>query len=113
MASVIPRSLNDPVGLAPSTFNHTWAPTRADSRGAFSSGVPPSSRLTTGVCAPTGRCSLYSSMTPRHATGALKGPPVSSMAHDPDQAADAPDAVELAQFVQAGLHVPLERGVGD
>ena len=34
MATVIPRSLKDPVGLAPSTFKKTRAPTRADRRGA-------------------------------------------------------------------------------
>ena len=34
MATVMPRSLNDPVGLAPSTFSHTWAPIRSDRRGA-------------------------------------------------------------------------------
>ena len=31
-AQVIPRSLNEPVGFAPSTFSHTSAPTRSDSR---------------------------------------------------------------------------------
>ena len=41
MATVMPRSLNEPVGLAPSTFSRTRAPTRADRRGAGSSGVPP------------------------------------------------------------------------
>ena len=49
IAMVIPRSLNEPVGLAPSSFNKTLAPTRSDSRGAGSSGVLPSSRVTTGV----------------------------------------------------------------
>ena len=66
MATVIPRSLNEPVGLAPSTFNSTLAPTRADSRGAGRRGVPPSSSVTTGVASDTGRNSRYSSMTPRH-----------------------------------------------
>ena len=42
MAIVIPRSLKEPVGLRPSYFNHTVAPTRSDRRGAGSSGVPPS-----------------------------------------------------------------------
>ena len=31
-AQVIPRSLKEPVGLAPSIFSHTSAPTRSDSR---------------------------------------------------------------------------------
>ena len=47
-AQVIPRSLNEPVGLAPSSFSHTSAPTRSDSRGARTSGVDPSSSDTTG-----------------------------------------------------------------
>ena len=29
-AHVIPRSLNEPVGLAPSTFNHTFAPVASE-----------------------------------------------------------------------------------
>src|SRR5690348_2190610 len=65
MATVMPRSLNDPVGLAPSTFSHTVAPTRSDNRDAGSSGVPPSWSVTTGVAPETGRKVRYSSMTPR------------------------------------------------
>src|SRR3954452_6866698 len=47
-ATVMPRSLNDPVGFAPSTFSHTSDPTRSDKRGARTSGVSPSSRVTSG-----------------------------------------------------------------
>ena len=47
-AQVIPRSLNEPVGFAPSIFSHTSAPTRSDSRAAGTSGVEPSSSETTG-----------------------------------------------------------------
>ena len=47
-AQVIPRSLNDPVGFVPSSFNHTSAPTRSLSRGAGTSGVEPSCNETTG-----------------------------------------------------------------
>ena len=47
-AHVIPRSLNDPVGLAPSNFSHTSAPTRSETRSASMSGVEPSSSETTG-----------------------------------------------------------------
>src|SRR5450756_1801566 len=65
IATVIPRSLNEPVGLAPSTFKNTLAPTRADNLGAGSRGVPPSSSVTTGVASDTGRNSRYSSITPR------------------------------------------------
>src|SRR5438270_11148117 len=64
IAIVIPRSLNEPVGLAPSSLSHTSAPTRADSRGAGSSGVFPSSRVTTGVSSVTGRNDRYRSTTP-------------------------------------------------
>jgi hypothetical protein len=57
MAMVMPRSLNDPVGLAPSTFSHTSQPVRRDSSAAGTSGVAPSCRVTTGVDGLTGsRC---------------------------------------------------------
>src|ERR1700733_5242402 len=75
MASVIPRSLKDPVGLAPSTFSHTRAPALADRRGAGSSGVPPSHSVTTGVAPVTGRYCRYSSITPRHAPAGLTARP--------------------------------------
>ncbi len=64
MASVIPRSLNDPVGLRPSILSKTRAPTRSESFGAGNNGVPPSRRVTTGVSAVTGRRSRYASMIP-------------------------------------------------
>src|SRR5690349_9743374 len=44
-AIVMPRSLNDPVGLAPSIFRYTSQPVRSDSSGAGSSGVLPSYRV--------------------------------------------------------------------
>ena len=69
----------------------------ADSRGAGSSGVPPSSRVTTGVSSLTGRKSRYSSISPRQ-PGA---PTVTRAPIDPEQAADAVDGVELAQAVRA------------
>ena len=47
-ATVIPRSLNEPVGLAPSTFSQTSAPVRSDRNGAGTSGVPPSPSVTSG-----------------------------------------------------------------
>ena len=47
-AQVIPRSLNEPVGLAPSIFSHTSAPVRSDSRSASTCGVEPSPSETTG-----------------------------------------------------------------
>jgi hypothetical protein len=47
-ATVIPRSLNDPVGLAPSSLSHTSAPVSSDSLGAGTSGVSPSPMVTRG-----------------------------------------------------------------
>ena len=57
IASVIPRSLNDPVGLSPSSLSSTRAPVRSERRGASTSGVPPSNNVTTGVAALTGKWS--------------------------------------------------------
>ena len=54
-AQVIPRSLNEPVGLRPSYFSHTSAPTRSDTRSARISGVEPSSSETTGSSGANGR----------------------------------------------------------
>jgi len=66
MARVIPLSLKDPVGLRPSIFNSTRAPSRCESFGAGNRGVPPSSSVTTGVVETTGRRSRYASMIPGH-----------------------------------------------
>ena len=67
IASVIPRSLNDPVGLAPSYFSQTSQPVSSDSGSDRTSGVPPSrsviDRRRVGDRAGATR---YSSMTPRH-----------------------------------------------
>ena len=41
--------MNEPVGLAPSTFSHTSAPTRSDSRVAGTSGVEPSQQRDDGI----------------------------------------------------------------
>src|SRR3954447_23017176 len=68
IATVMPRSLKDPVGFRPSYFNHTRAPRRSERRGAGTSGVAPSSNVTTGVAAVTGRKSRYSSINPRQPT---------------------------------------------
>src|SRR4051812_22583563 len=54
-ATTIPRSLNDPVGFAPSTFrNSDRSPSDSPSRRAWTSGVEPSPSDTTGVDGPTG-----------------------------------------------------------
>jgi hypothetical protein len=73
-ATVMPRSLKEPVGLFPSTFSQTSAPVRLDSQALSTSGVPPSRRLTVGV--PEGRSSqsAYSSITPRHWWARGRGP---------------------------------------
>ena len=54
-AQVIPRSLNEPVGLAPSSFSHTSTPAFSDSRSARISGVEPSWSETTGSPSANGR----------------------------------------------------------
>jgi hypothetical protein len=47
-ATVMPRSLNDPVGFAPSSFRNTSAPLSDESCGAGMSGVSPSPIVTSG-----------------------------------------------------------------
>ena len=66
MAVVMPRSLNEPVGLRPSNFTKTRAPTRCESFSTGISGVPPSRRVTTGAPTSIGSRSSYSRITPRH-----------------------------------------------
>ena len=66
IASVIPRSLNEPVGLAPSYFSQTSQPVSSDSGSDRTSGVPPSHSVTIGVSSETGRRARYSWITPRH-----------------------------------------------
>src|SRR2546430_6674143 len=73
-ATVMPRSLNDPVGLAPSTFRYTSHPVRADTTGAGSSGVAPSPSVTTGPLASAGRRSRYCLITPGQPTRVAAGP---------------------------------------
>src|SRR5581483_193918 len=63
-ATVIPRSLNEPVGFTPSFLIHTSAPTRSLSRGEKSKGVLPSPNDTTGVASVTGRYLRYLSIMP-------------------------------------------------
>jgi hypothetical protein len=66
IATVMPRSLNEPVGLSPSTLSQTDAPVSSDSQPDSTRGVPPSPRVTTGVVSSTGNQARYSSITPRH-----------------------------------------------
>src|ERR1700754_2610680 len=62
----MPLSLNEPVGLSPSTLSHTSQPVASDSQFEATSGVPPSPRVTTGVVGSTGNQERNSSITPRH-----------------------------------------------
>src|SRR5688572_28820805 len=64
-ATVMPRSLNEPVGFIPSYLTHTSVPVRRESAGAGRSGVPPSPRVTTVEASVTPRRSPYSRRTPR------------------------------------------------
>ena len=54
-AHVMPRSLNEPVGLSPSSFSQTSASTSSEMCGAWTSGVVPSPSETTGSSAANGR----------------------------------------------------------
>src|SRR5690242_18083975 len=63
-AQVMPRSLNEPVGFAPSIFSHTSTPAFSESRSARIRGVEPSSSETTGSSGANGRRSRYRSMIP-------------------------------------------------
>src|ERR671913_47210 len=64
-ATVMPRSLKDPVGFMPSYLTHTSVPVRRERAGAGRSGVPPSPRVTTVEASVTPRRSPYSRRTPR------------------------------------------------
>jgi len=54
-AQVMPRSLNEPVGFAPSSLSSTSHPARSEIAGAGTSGVEPSFSETTGSSAANGR----------------------------------------------------------
>ena len=95
IAIVMPRSLNDPVGLSPSTLSSTRAtPARWAIRGASSSGVLPSSRVITGVASVTGRNSRYASMSPGHADTVT---PSLLFTHDPQHRADPVHLVDALE----------------
>ena len=63
-AIVMPRSLNEPVGLSPSTLRCTVQPVYSDNRGADTSGVPPSSRVIAVQSSSTGSRSRYAAIRP-------------------------------------------------
>ena len=55
-ATTMPRSLNEPVGLLPSSLRYSSGqPMARPSVRAWSSGVPPSPRLSGGVASVSGR----------------------------------------------------------
>src|SRR5256885_8583240 len=93
IATVMPRSLNEPVGLAPSTLRYTSQFVLADSVGAGTSGVPPSNRVITGVSSVTGNRVRYASITPGQRRG------VSATGHplDAHHAGDAADELHARQ----------------
>ncbi len=62
---VIPRSLNEPVGLAPSNFSSTRDRVSSESQLDSTRGVPPSHREITGAWAGRFMRARYSVMTPR------------------------------------------------
>src|SRR5690606_31984556 len=111
-ATVMPRSLNAPVGFMPSDLTHTSAPVRRDSAGAGSRGVPPSPRVTTVEASVTPSLSAYSRSTPRQ-TCAMS---VSFHAQDRDDALDDAARGEpvdrLAQVLLQGL-VGADHEAGD
>ena len=63
-AQVMPRSLNEPVGFAPSSFSHTSQPARSETRSASTSGVEPSPSDTTGSAGANGSRSRHRSISP-------------------------------------------------
>src|SRR5206468_1083217 len=74
-ATVMPRSLNDPVGFWPSHLRYSSTPgaTTAASRSARTSGVFPSFRVTIFSVGPTGSRSRYCSISPPQARATLMG----------------------------------------
>ena len=76
-ATTMPRSLNDPVGFAPSTFSHrSDAPIDAPRRGARTSGVAPSPNVSIGVAAVTGSTERKRSISTGRAPCALIAKPM-------------------------------------
>jgi len=73
-ATAIPRSLNDPVGFAPSHFTCSSTPRRSDSLGACSSGVFPSPSVTIRLRGPRLRAAARATRRPRAARRSAPAP---------------------------------------
>ena len=112
MATVMPRSLNEPVGLAPSTFSSTRArrpaPTR---RGASSSGVLPSSSVTTGVASVTGQAVAVrlDDPGPRRGTAALDARLIPRLRRPAGPSRRGATASSVAHLADRGAQVGLPR----
>src|SRR5690606_2290083 len=105
-ATVIPRSLKEPVGLSPSYFTYTSAsmPKAWANRETGMRGVAPSSRVTISVSGPTGMNGRYASMIPRY---------IPLLSFNPDDVGDAAHHGQGGDLLQRRLHVPLQHLVGD
>src|SRR5215472_17108720 len=121
-ATVMPRSLNEPVGLTPSTLRYTTQPVISDSTGAGISGVDPSPREITGAPSGTGSHSAYRRMTPPPSCRnsitapsralrfvvpearklAVREGSFVALPLDPHHAGDGPDHVHRAEVGDAG-----------
>src|SRR5439155_25986593 len=72
VATAMPRSLNDPLGLRPSYLKYSRSrPTEGPIRDERTSGVDPSPSVTLGVAAVTGRWAAERSMMPALMAGML------------------------------------------
>ena len=112
-ATVMPRSLNDPVGLLPSTLSHTSAPVRPESQSECTIGVPPSRRVIVGV--PSGRSSRsrYSSITPQPLVGRCAAHAVLLGSFDTHHAGHVTDERHPADRFDGRRQVGVAGGVRD
>ncbi len=105
IAIVIPRSLNDPVGLRPSYLTHTSAPVIALSFSARMSGVPPSEGDRRDVGGDVEQAAVFVDDAPATGGGGTgcssrgSGPSSRSLALRPDDGGDCAHHVEVAEAV--------------
>src|SRR5215216_4873645 len=116
-AHVIPRSLNEPVGLAPSSFSQTSQPARSETRSANTSGVEPSWSETTGSPSANGSRSRQRSISPAIAAASdepVGGRPSRELLVDhADRARSRADEVELRDQPHRGVEARLQQRVQD